>query len=261
MTNLPKSLTTVTPFSKLLAGILFITFIIAAFFAGMKYQRAISLIAYQQSNLITSTPSPAPDPTANWKTYSNPTYGFSFKYPANIIDSPGGVMGGPATANIIGCFGDKRTVRQGTDAPFDGFCIYIDKSKNSLQSYVDNEKKTFLINYKFYTKAKMPATSEKNVILDGRDGIILKGYNYWGSDSLYISLFNQNILAIPFLEKSKGSFENIFNQILSTFKFTNQNPITPAGTDDRSCDAITAVQCPTGYRCQNDGNSSAGIKC
>lgn len=63
MIKLPSSLTTVTPFSKLLAGILFITFIISAFFAGMKYQRTISLIAYQQANLVTATPSPIPTPT------------------------------------------------------------------------------------------------------------------------------------------------------------------------------------------------------
>ncbi len=58
--QLPPSLTTVTPFSKLLTGILFIIFIILAFFAGIKYQAMIDLIVYQQSNLIIVKPTPTP---------------------------------------------------------------------------------------------------------------------------------------------------------------------------------------------------------
>ncbi len=38
---LPKSLITITPFSKLLALLLFITFPIAGFFAGMEYQKSL----------------------------------------------------------------------------------------------------------------------------------------------------------------------------------------------------------------------------
>lgn len=58
--KLPASLTTVTRFSKFLAIILFFTFIITGFFAGMKYQAMLDLTAYQQSNLTTVTPLPTP---------------------------------------------------------------------------------------------------------------------------------------------------------------------------------------------------------
>ncbi|MBF8249775.1 MAG: hypothetical protein HW400_376 [Candidatus Levybacteria bacterium] len=61
--KLPPSLTTVTLFSKLLAVILFFTFILAGFFVGMKYQAAIDLIKYQQTNLVKVKPSPKPTPT------------------------------------------------------------------------------------------------------------------------------------------------------------------------------------------------------
>ena len=60
MIKLPQSLTTVTLFSKLLAGILFFIFIITAFFAGMKYQTMTDLIKHQQANFITTKPSPTP---------------------------------------------------------------------------------------------------------------------------------------------------------------------------------------------------------
>lgn len=78
--KLPQSLVTVTPFSKLLAGILFIVFIILAFFTGMKYQAATDLIKYQQSNLVIVKPSPtptsisAPIPTCKVYTYQDRYY-------------------------------------------------------------------------------------------------------------------------------------------------------------------------------------------
>lgn len=36
------------------------------------------------SSISTESISPAPDPTADWKTYENNDYGFSIKYPANL---------------------------------------------------------------------------------------------------------------------------------------------------------------------------------
>jgi len=84
MLKLPSSLTTVTLFSKLIAGVLFFTFIILGFFAGMKYQEKIDLIKYQQANLIKTKPSPTPDPTANWKTENDLTFGYSFRYPSDF---------------------------------------------------------------------------------------------------------------------------------------------------------------------------------
>jgi hypothetical protein len=81
MIKFPASLTTITPYSKLLAGILFIALIITAFFAGMKYQAMTDFIKIQQSNLITAPPSPTPDPTANWKVYRDEKYGFEINYP------------------------------------------------------------------------------------------------------------------------------------------------------------------------------------
>lgn len=38
----------------------------------------------QAKTVVQSTPSPTPDPTANWKTYSDPSINFTFKYPQNF---------------------------------------------------------------------------------------------------------------------------------------------------------------------------------
>ncbi|MCB9813110.1 MAG: hypothetical protein H6772_01755 [Pseudomonadales bacterium] len=44
--TIPNSLTSVTPFSKLLAAVLFITLPLIAFIVGMKYGIRISQLAY-----------------------------------------------------------------------------------------------------------------------------------------------------------------------------------------------------------------------
>jgi hypothetical protein len=62
---------------------LFIAFPIVGFFLGMKYQETMDLTKSQQeesSLVIPRAPTPV-DETANWKTYTNNKFGYSFKYP------------------------------------------------------------------------------------------------------------------------------------------------------------------------------------
>src|SRR5271166_2512755 len=100
--TLPKSLTTVTTLSKILAMALFIIFPFVGFYLGMKYQEKITpkteyvsnniepmqdastVLPTSMPNLIASAasvPTINPVEKANWKTYTNTKYGFSFKYP------------------------------------------------------------------------------------------------------------------------------------------------------------------------------------
>ncbi|MFH1407449.1 MAG: hypothetical protein ABIJ36_00065 [Patescibacteria group bacterium] len=99
--GLPKGLTTVTTLSKILAGILFVLLPFVGFYLGMKYQTAISPKTVERTTTANvpavstpvKTPTTSPDPTANWKTYEDPS-GYQIKYPEtyfinvkNVLDA------------------------------------------------------------------------------------------------------------------------------------------------------------------------------
>lgn len=69
---LPKELTTVTPFSKLMAAILFIVLPFIGFLLGIRYQQRIELLERQLAEIATSNvkrhPTPPPESTADYKS-------------------------------------------------------------------------------------------------------------------------------------------------------------------------------------------------
>ena len=84
--KLPKSLTTVTTFSKWLALYLFILLPSMGFYFGMEYQKQLntspnSQQIFNQKSFSTSVPSQ----TSNWQTYTNTQYNYSVKYPPENI--------------------------------------------------------------------------------------------------------------------------------------------------------------------------------
>jgi len=92
--TLPKWATTVTPLSKILALIIFITFPILGFIFGMKYQLFIDLNKIQTNSIIPtiaikSTITPIiPIDILNLKTYTNKKWGFSISYPNELVLTP-----------------------------------------------------------------------------------------------------------------------------------------------------------------------------
>lgn len=110
--KLPKYFTTVTPFSKALAMILFIALPFVGFWFGVKYQTVNKIVTTQPKQDIQNniTPSRPPKefviPTSsytnmqkfdelNWKKYSNSNLGISFDYPDNLThfgDSQSGAL-------------------------------------------------------------------------------------------------------------------------------------------------------------------------
>lgn len=207
----------------LLSILLFISCVIAGFFAYQTQKLVAEVTGYREQlkqTLVPTTnnlqPSITPDPTLNWKTYTNTKYNFSFRYPSNFGNE--GTISGPysiKSSDSVGImsFSDPDTIREGTDAPFDGFSIYYveDLNAQSFEEFLSNEK-TSMDN-----AAYASMTGAKRILLDNKGVAFVndtRGYYYYPLNS------DQNVLVLAYIQKD-NNFRSIFNQILSTFKFTN----------------------------------------
>lgn len=159
-------------------------------------------------------------PEANWKTYVNAHYGFSFRHP-NLLECC--TIAGPASGNperiitLVPKFPPK-----GVDEPFDGLAMYVDQlSREDFQTYLAKEKQAELQNYYAFTGEEAPERGrELPINVGGRKGVLLRGYTWDRIDRIYV-LFpdNQKVLVIAESQESEGSFNTIFSEILSTVRF------------------------------------------
>lgn len=167
--------------------------------------------------LESTTPSPTPtdNTTSGQQTYTNTKYGFTFKYPASLSSNEG-VVGGPYTGTPIAIktFSDPATLREGTDAPFDGFTLYVitDTKANNFKEYMEKEL----------------LAAQNNPYGDGKN--ITVNHGFAGSSIAINSNITQHyrpssdektIIVFSEIKSSdQNNFAKSFDQILSTFKFT-----------------------------------------
>lgn len=155
--------------------------------------------------LSTEIPSPTPDPTADWETYKNNYWKISFKYP-NTMFRP--CLNYTTEKEGVLFWGPKFTCPDGHDVVY----------KIGLVGY-DPDK---------YVQPKKPSSTEK-LIIDGKE-VQKNTYVYDESDGPTSSSLEQSIKVVFSL--SNGTIvlqqfginpdeQKVFEQILSTFKFTN----------------------------------------
>lgn len=168
--------------------------------------------------------------TSNWKTHTNPGYGFSFKYPEDWVENgnkieetnvdPIGKKG--LSVNIYPNAGNLSALE------FMDEIYYNDQPKNFkdvyMKLYTDNINPNLLIKdgKKTYVSSGGNAPYIKDIIIDGEkesyiDALIVQH----GSDGngVWISLGKDGLLLNGFPSAAEDQ-EKIFIQILSTFKFT-----------------------------------------
>ncbi len=238
--NLPKELTTVTPLSKYLAIVVFVLFPILGFFLGMKYQELMNLSKRQEmeENLtITRAPTPTPfaiptvDPsiTANWKTYANSQFEFTLRYPAEwkIAEAK------EKDYNIIQIYPTDKKINDIDSegpSPFTSIRIVVKNNPKNL-SYMDyalEEEKSIFVSGNFVSTLKHgPA-----VIVDGIvTGVITGQLPSWGRKGVYIphkgKIYIVNASSSDRRDEINKMIDDMFDQILSTFKFTDQEDIIP----------------------------------
>lgn len=165
----------------------------------------------------TINPSSTPDPTANWKTYTNENYSYQLKYPSGWKTIPSIIKGSKTeTVGLHGAELQGKTIYlhsnyvQNPAMPF----LQIETSTNETQESYDtrkqsrsNSKETLVNGYPAIT-AKQKSSPEPGTSFD-REGYVY----FW---FIYNNQLN-NIYDITCSEDLPN--ENLCNQILSTFKF------------------------------------------
>jgi hypothetical protein len=260
--KIPLSLITVTLFSKILAGILFFTFIILGFFAGMKYQGTIDLIKYQQSNLITTKPSPTPNPTANWKTYTYPGNAFTIQYPSNWIASQGFLNGG---ATGLSLSGPEGNVGISENVIFSGTCDQPNPLLSPLQIYHEilygcySSNPNGSIGWDRYVKIVSPTMKYGIQAIAASPGE--KNRNTILQMLSALRFTNQNQVACTMEAKLCPDGKTSVGRIGPNCEFA-PCPTTSTNPEGKFCGGIAGKLCPTGYECQYEGNyPDAGGKC
>lgn len=142
--------------------------------------------------------------TANWKTYTNDQYGFSFKYP-----------------------GDWKTIsRTSTEEKKQG----IDVNGFSINSKLDEAPINFYTYPEPFDKVLTSRLSnndnfEKDLTVNGKTA---KSYTYKSVEGPHAGKTDNRIVVINISDQKAiimtteidGNYDLIFNQILSTFTFT-----------------------------------------
>lgn len=154
-----------------------------------------------QQPIATTTP----DPTADWKTYENKDYGFSFKYPRdweyNVVSNK------QVELNKIG----KRLVVEGSDMYTIGLFI-----SNGMEDSIDGLYTDLIAD----TPKEAQATINKSVI-NSYSVVIVDTYlqiqTYFLKNKISYSFVIPKVMSTSEFNESKS----IYDQILSTFKFTD----------------------------------------
>jgi len=143
-------------------------------------------------------PSPTPNPTANWKTYTSTKYGFGIKYPLDFKTSD--LSRGDKSAWAVDFYKAKDVSVSGPADPYIGPAIIILNRNVDFCEYCEG----------FDTE---------EIIVNGYYAVQSSRVN---GNSLWVySKDRQRVVRINYGFNSEEE-KALMNQILSTFKFTNQ---------------------------------------
>ncbi len=162
------------------------------------------------STTTTATASTTTDPTTNWKTYTNTTYGFRFKYPKEWTVEEG--ASASLSQRIVSVKSDQPNSSKIWPGP--GSVHYFD------QVIVNKEKETTIKSWINTRLAAGQTDSSKIVDLNGENftEIVIQ------ADPSYLAeliLNNSNLFSIVFdWASAKSDISETQSQILSTFQFT-----------------------------------------
>ncbi|MDO8551463.1 MAG: PsbP-related protein [bacterium] len=181
-----------------------------------------------KSLITTTTPTPTHDPTANWKTYTNTKYGYSIKYPKDwdVQEFPAV----DAYLEVTSFNPDKVTDRL--------TAIIVTVSSNPYEKELSGYEGAAIVKVGDFT-----AREETGGAPPGSTDVHLRVVAPLGTKSIVF--------------ESNTGYEKIFDQVLSTFKFTGEKTGEQKVfcTEPRS--EVCTMECITNppYLCGSDGKS------
>ncbi|PJA90806.1 MAG: hypothetical protein CO136_00530 [Candidatus Levybacteria bacterium CG_4_9_14_3_um_filter_36_7] len=220
----------------------------------------------QQSSKTFAKPTPVPvvqkqipnptttiESTANWKTYENTLYNYSFSYPSNY-KTGNGALDGPTN-------GTEKSLLVVT--PYFGLPLFyvntydLNNLSDSQPDYnkVDIEKllqtkigETFDTRSSILTRLPNIKIGDKTYMVFESNGDVLSKTRH----DRRLVLKNNNlviVLGTYYENKNDATYKDV-DQILSTFKFTDSQTTTPSPTISNSQTTCTSnVDCPSGSTC------------
>lgn len=230
--NLPKEITTVTPLSRNIALLMLIAMPVIGFLLGMKYQNTITEIKNVPviSSALTPTPS-IKTRISNWTPYSNRELGISFYYPKKLKltekDNIITLIHSVPYENTGGCDlsgGPVRTYDNLTD-----FKLTFEINPSLIEPEIfEGRYQTEDLKGTWYTSgAEGCGEYVYNFKTNSNNTLIVKKEIVQAFSGISTNWDVNEILKIPGIINKEESDE-IFNQILSTFRFIGQNKLQSA---------------------------------
>ena len=194
--------------------------ILAVLILGLVGLVAYLVLKQQTPSLYPSpTPTQTPDPIANWKTYNDSTYGFSIRYPPGWIYK-NGCEGG---TDVYPCFhtSDFKVGPAGVlfGNPIAGGEIILGVKENQNSPLACPENR---YGYKFpCSQIKLGNIEGWHSIVEG--SLETPSYPFAGNTIYFWFLHNnkQFMFTGYYNDESREEIQEVFDQILSTFQFTN----------------------------------------
>lgn len=186
------------------------------------------------------TPTATTDPTANWKTYTNPTNTYSFKYPDGLKSDTGAAGVGFESIRFT-YIGPAQLASGKTQTELsDGYSFSVTKLGSTFQS----DPKTEIGKAAQNSKENCTSVSAiSNVVIAGINAFRYSGNCLGNYTTIYLS-DGKNTYSITQLY-TNDSYKTITDQILSTFKFFGATSSASPVPTQKAC-TLEAKVCPNG---------------